>query len=354
MLYHLSILIQPYVSALNIVHYVSFRAIMGLLSAFFMSIILGDRFIAFSRRFFQNSARPFTPESHAQKGLTPTMGGLFILQVVLFNLFMWCDLSRPEAWIFSLTLILFGLIGLLDDLYKIWYKGGISARLKMGLQLLCAFCVATSWVWLKNPSSAICVPLLKHINPELGLFFIPWIIFILVGTSNGVNLTDGLDGLACGVLLLNVAFFSGVSYLAGHYTFASYLQIPFAACSEAVVVGGVLFGAVLGFLWFNAHPAQIFMGDVGSLSLGAALAMMAIVSKQELLLPISGGIFVLEAMSVILQIASIKIFKRKLLKMAPIHHHFEMIGWKESKVTMRFGIITLILCLLAAAMFKVR
>ncbi len=354
MLYYFATLFQPSLSALNVVHYVSFRAIMGLMTAFGMSVLLGDRFIAFSRRVFQNRARPFTPASHLEKGSTPTMGGLFILQIALFNVFLWCDLQKPEAWILGLTLLLFGAIGLLDDLYKIWYKNGISARLKFSLQLLCALAVAMVWIWLKNPSEAICIPLLKHINPEFGCLFVPWIIFIIVGTSNGVNLTDGLDGLATGVLLLNIAFFSGVAYLAGHSAFASYLQIPFTDCSETVVVGGVLFGALLGFLWFNAHPAQIFMGDVGSLSLGAALAMMAILAKQELLLPIAGGIFVLEAMSVILQIASIKIFGKKLLRMAPIHHHFEMLGWKESKVTMRFGIITLILCLLAAVMFKIR
>ncbi len=354
MLYHLAITFQSSVSAFNIVHYVSFRAIMGLLSAFFMSLLLGDRFIAFSKRFFQNRARPFTPASHQEKGSTPTMGGLFILQIVILNLFLWCDLYKPEVWIFSLTLLSFGAIGLMDDLYKIWYKAGISARLKFSLQLFCALALALVWIWLKNPSEAICMPLFKHINPELGYLFIPWIMLIVVGTSNGVNLTDGLDGLATGVLLLNISFFSGVAYLAGHVAFANYLQIPFTACSEAVIVGGVLFGALLGFLWFNAHPAQIFMGDVGSLSLGAALAMMAIVSKQELLLPIAGGIFVIEALSVILQIASVKIRGKKLFKMAPIHHHFEMLGWKESKVTMRFNIITLILCLLAAIMFKIR
>jgi len=354
MLCYLASLFQSSFSALNVVHYVSFRAIMGLMTAFGGSVLLGGRFIAFSRKAFQNKARPFTPASHVEKGSTPTMGGIFFLLVAIFNVFLWCDLWQPEPWILCLTLLLFGGIGLMDDLYKVCYKNGISARLKFSLQLLCALIVVLVWIWLKNPSGAICVPLLKHVNPELGCLFIPWLLFVIVGTSNGVNLTDGLDGLATGVLLLNVAFFSGVAYLAGHRGFAAYLQIPFTDCSETVVVGGVLFGSLLGFLWFNAHPAQIFMGDVGSLSLGAALAIMAIMTKQELLLPIAGGIFVIEAMSVILQIASIKLFGKKILKMAPIHHHFEMLGWKESKVTMRFGIITLILCLLAAVMLKIR
>jgi len=354
MIYHIALLFQSQFSALNIVHYVSFRALMGLLTTFAMSLALGERFIDFSRKAFANSARPYTPDSHQQKGSTPTMGGIFILLVVLSNLFLWCDWSKPELWLFSLTLVLFGSIGLLDDMHKVWYKKGISATPKFRLQLLSAFIVAMLWIWLKNPSSLVCVPLFKHFHPDLGYLLIPWIVLILVGTSNAVNLTDGLDGLAIGSLLLIFSFFSGVAYLAGHASFATYLQIPFTGCSEAVIVGGILTGASLGFLWFNAHPAQIFMGDVGSLSLGAALAMMAIISKQELLLPVAGGMFVVEAMSVIMQIGSIKLLGKRLFKMAPIHHHFEMLGWKETKVTMRFNIITLILCLLAAIMLKVR
>ena len=354
MLYHLASYYYSSWSVLNIVHYVSFRAIMGLLSAFFMSIFLGDRFINFSRMAFKNKARPFTPTSHQLKGATPTMGGLFVLGIVIANLLLWCDLFKPDVWIFSITMILFGGIGLLDDLSKIWNKGGISARLKFSLQLVCALGVALLWIYLKNPSWTICVPLLKGLHPDLGMLFIVWVVFVIVGTSNAVNLTDGLDGLAAGVLLLNIAFFSGVAYLAGHAAFAGYLQIPFAACSEVAIVGGVLFGAILGFLWFNAHPAQIFMGDVGSLSLGAVLAMMALVSKQELLLPIVGGIFVLEVVSVILQLFSIKVLGKKIWTMTPIHHHFEMLGWQETKVTVRFNIITLVLCLCAAILFKIR
>ncbi|HSW77110.1 MAG TPA: phospho-N-acetylmuramoyl-pentapeptide-transferase [Candidatus Saccharimonadales bacterium] len=354
MFYHLALAFKSHFSALNMVHYISFRALMGLLTTFFLFLAFGDRFIDFSRKAFVSTARPYTPQSHQEKGSTPTMGGLFILLVVLLNLFLWCDLSKPEVYLFSLTLVLFGGIGLLDDMHKVWYKKGICVTSKFSLQLLSALAVAICWIWFKNPSTQLCVPLFKHFHPDLGWLLVPWVLLVLVGTSNAVNLTDGLDGLAIGSLLLNFAFFSGVAYLAGHASFASYLQIPFTGCSEAVIVGGILIGASLGFLWFNAHPAQIFMGDVGSLSLGAVLALMAIISKQELLLPIAGGMFVIEALSVIMQIGSVKLLGKRLFKMAPIHHHFEVLGWKETKVTMRFNIITLILCLLAAITFKIR
>lgn len=354
MIYHLALALTPYLSALNVVHYVSFRAIVGLLSTFGMSLLFGSRFIDFSRKTFQNNARPFTPQNHQIKGSTPTMGGLFVLLISIINIILWSDLAKAEPWIMIATLSLFGGIGLLDDLFKVWYKKGISARLKFRLQLLCAFGVSMLWLWLKNPSTAICVPIFKDINIDLGCLIIPWTMFIIVATSNAVNLTDGLDGLAIGTLLLNFSFFSCVAYIAGHAEFASYLQIPFADCSPLTIVGTILIGASLGFFWFNAHPAQIFMGDVGSLSLGAALAMMAIMTRQELLLPITGGIFVIEALSVITQIFSIKKFGKKLFHMAPIHHHFEMLGWSESKVTVRFHIITLMLCLCAAMVLKIR
>lgn len=354
MIYHLAAALTAHFSTLRIVHYISFRAIMGLISTFALSLILGRRFIDFSRKKFQNSARPFTPESHQCKGSTPTMGGLFILYVSIFNMILWCDWSKPELWLMVTTLLFFGLIGLLDDMRKAWYKKGISAGLKLRLQLLCALILAALWSWFKNPTTAICMPIFKGINLDLGYLIIPWVIFIIVGTSNAVNLTDGLDGLAIGTLFLNFSFFSAVAYLAGHAEFASYLQIPFAECAELTIISAILMGACLGFFWFNAHPAQIFMGDVGSLSLGAALAMMAIIARQELLLAISGGIFVLEALSVIGQIFSIKAFGKKLLHMAPLHHHFEMQGWPESKVTLRFHIITLMLCLCAAMTLKIR
>ena len=354
MLYHLALALQPYWSACNVVHYVSFRAMAGLLTALFLSLAFGQMFIDFSKNWFQNGVRPFIPESHKSKDKTPTMGGCFILLVVMVNILLWCDWSKPEMWLFTLVLSGFGAIGLLDDLCKLWYKKGIYPRQKFVLQVLIALIAAIAWIYTKNPSYAICVPFFKHFYIPLGYLFIPWIILILVGTSNAVNLTDGLDGLAIGSLLSNFAVFSIIAYLAGHYTFASYLHMPFTGTAEVAVIGGILIGASMGFLWFNAHPAQIFMGDVGSLSLGAALAMMAIVSKQELLLVIAGGLFVVEVFSVIVQYIARKYYKTKVLKMAPIHHHFELLGWKEPKITIRFNIISVVLCLIALMALKVR
>jgi len=202
--------------------------------------------------------------------------------------------------------------------------------------------------------TTISFPFFKSLQPDLGWFFIAWVMFILVGTSNAVNLTDGLDGLAIGSLMPNFATFSIICYLAGHYKIANYLHIPFAGSAEIAVLGSILVGASLGFLWYNAYPAQIFMGDVGSLALGSGLALMAIMAKQELLLPIAGGLFMVETISVMMQVFSFKYLGRRIFKMAPIHHHFELLGWPESKITVRFGIISLILCLLALVTLKLR
>jgi phospho-N-acetylmuramoyl-pentapeptide-transferase len=354
MLYYLGMKLVPFFNSFQVIHYISFRAIMSLLTTFFMSVWLGRRFIAFSAAAFQNTARPFTPENHQQKGSTPTMGGLFIIAMTLINIALWSDLSHFEPWILAVSLVLFGAIGLLDDISKVRLKKGISARLKFRLQLGCAFLLVVSWIYFQNPFWVIYVPIFKGLLIPLGILFIPWLIFVIVGTSNAVNLTDGLDGLAIGALIINFVFFGGVAYIAGHIDFANYLHIPYMGCSEAVIVAAILTGACLGFYWFNAYPAEIFMGDVGSLSLGATLAMLAIMTRQEMLLPIVGGLFVAEAMSVILQIASIKLFGKRILKMAPLHHHFEMIGWKETKVTTRFHIVTLMLSLLGAICLKLR
>jgi phospho-N-acetylmuramoyl-pentapeptide-transferase len=319
-----------------------------------MSLIFGNKFIALSKRLFKTEARAFTPANHREKDNIPTLGGLFILAIVITNMLLWCNWDKPEMWLFIIVLTGFGSIGLMDDLCKIWYKKGITARTKMGLQIITSLLVTLIWILVKTPSTSICLPFFKSYAPELGILFIPWIMFILIGTSNAVNLTDGLDGLAIGTLISNFTVFSLVCYLAGHRTFSEYLHIPFAGTAEIAVIGAIFIGASLGFLWFNAHPAQIFMGDVGSLALGAALAMMAIMPRQEILLAIAGGMFVLEAISVITQLGSWKLYRKKLFKMAPIHHHFELLGWKEPKITVRFNIISFILCLLALVTLKIR
>lgn len=339
---------------LHVFEYISVRAVCALLTSLFLTLCFGQKYINLSDVLFRSPVRDFTPQNHTLKAGVPTMGGLFILGVVLSTLLLWGDLAKTDVWLFILVLLTFGGIGLLDDLYKIWFKKGISARLKFRLQLAAAAIVTAAWLWSGHVEFFVCLPFIKSWMIPVGFFIIPWAMFILIGTSNAVNLTDGLDGLAIGSLIINFSVFSVISYLAGHAEFAQYLHIPFADSAQVVVVGGALIGASLGFLWFNAHPAQIFMGDVGSLSLGGALALMALMSRQELLLGISGGLFVLETVSVILQYISVKYFKRRIFKMAPIHHHFELLGWPETQITMRFTIISMVLGLLTLLTLKVR
>lgn len=354
MLLPIAAALQDYFPWLHVMQYISVRVIGSMLTSLFLSLLLGDRFIELSKRLFASKARPFTPESHKKKDNIPTMGGIFILLIVLSAMFLWCDLTKIDVWLFVLTLIGYGAIGFIDDWYKIKYNSGLYSKTKFRLQILIGFAIAVTMLYFHKPTTELCFPFFKNLHPDLGLLFIPWVIFLLVGVSNAVNLTDGLDGLAIGALITNFSVFSIVAYLAGHFAFAHYLQIPFAGSSEVAVIGGILVGASLGFLWFNAHPAQIFMGDVGSLSLGAALALMAILSKQELILPISGGLFVFETLSVIAQYASLKLYKKRIFKMAPIHHHFELLGWNEAKITVRFNIISVVLCLIALITLKIR
>jgi len=354
MIYHLSFYLKHYWPFFNVLHYVSVRAVASLLSSFASFLLLGGLFMAISRRFFRAKAREFTPDTHKKKDSMPTMGGVFILAIVLINTLLWCDLSRLNVWIFLLCILSFGALGCWDDWNKICKNKGISSRMKFGLQLMIAIIVISMLVFCTSFSTQVVFPFFKHFKPDLGLFFIPWAVFIIVGCSNAVNLTDGLDGLAIGSLLPNFATFALICYLAGHYGVAQYLHIPFAASAEIAIIGTILIGSSLGFLWYNTYPAQIFMGDVGSLALGAGLALMAIMAKQELLLPVAGGLFVLETVSVILQVLSVRYLKQRLFKMAPIHHHFELLGWPESKITARFGIVSFILCLLTLITLKLR
>lgn len=325
----------------------------ALLTALILSFIGGTGFIYFSYQ-FRSRVREYTPLSHKSKNNTPTMGGLFVLITTLLTALLWCNLTKPEVWIFFLCLSGFALIGFWDDWRKIKYNRGIAESAKFAAQFCIALLVVTLWYCLMHPQTIVCVPFIKSLSFDIGLFIIPWAIFILIGTSNGVNLTDGLDGLAIGSLIANFATFSIICYIAGHYTFAHYLHIPFAHTSEIAIIGSTLVGASLGFLWYNTYPAQIFMGDVGSLALGGGLALMALMARQELLLAISGGLFVVETISVIAQVLSYKLYKKRLFKMAPIHHHFELLGWPEAKITTRFGIISVILCLIALMTLKLR
>lgn len=353
MIYHLCAYLTKYFSILNVVHYVSFRAIAGFLGSLLFSIIFGQWFINKSD-IFRSKAREYTPENHRKKDNMPTMGGIFIIVSWVVNALLWCDLANLQLWVFMFCLLGFGVIGFFDDWQKITKKKGISARTKFIFQWVFAVLVSVGLMFCKNFTTVVSIPFFKNFSPDLGLFFIPWAAFIIVSLSNAVNLTDGLDGLAIGSVIPNAVTFSAIAYLAGHVDMASYLNIPFAGSSEVAIFGMILAGASLGFLWYNAYPAQIFMGDVGALSLGAGLATMALMAKQELLLVIAGGLFVIEVLSVMAQVYSFKIFKKRIFRMAPIHHHFELLGWPESKITVRFAIISLILCLMAVVTLKLR
>jgi len=298
--------------------------------------------------------REETPVRHQKKNDTPTMGGLLILMVTLISTLLWNNLLKIEIWIFLACITGFGLIGFIDDWAKIRKKKGIAARYKFRSQIAFSLIISAVWYYFATPTTQLCVPFFKTFMPQLGIWLIPWGAFILVATSNAVNLTDGLDGLATGPLMFNFSAFSLIAYVAGNTILARYLFIPFAGSAELSIVAATLIGTLLGFLWYNTYPAQIFMGDVGSLALGAALGLIALISRQELLLLIAGGLFVVETASVIIQVISFKLTGKRIFKMAPIHHHFELLGWSEPKITVRFWIISIMLSLLALLTLKIR
>jgi phospho-N-acetylmuramoyl-pentapeptide-transferase len=354
MLYHIALYLQQSYSFLNIFRYISVRTMGALLTSIIISFLFGGNFIAFCQKMFRAKVRDWTPESHQKKNDTPTMGGLFILAVCLITSAMWSNWSDHRVWIFSWCLLSFGALGFFDDWYKITRKKGVSAAFKFRLQVFIAASTVGAWYYFVAPATILCVPFLKSYLPDLGLFIIPWGVGVMVATSNAVNLTDGLDGLATGPLICSFSTFGIIAYLAGHTKLASYLFIPYAGTAELMVIAAALIGALLGFLWYNAHPAQIFMGDVGSLPLGASLALMAIMAHQELLLLLAGGIFVMETVSVILQVLSFRFLGKRIFRMAPIHHHFELLGWQETKIVIRFWIIAIILALCTLLTLKIR
>lgn len=354
MLYHISLLLRPYYSALNVLHYVSVRAIGAFLCSLLVFFLLGNWFLSFSQKFFRAKAREWTPETHKAKNDTPTMGGVFLLGVFLVTSLLWANLTNAGVWLFIWSIVSFGAIGFFDDYLKITRHKGISSKLKFRLQVLSSFiAVAGAYAWVL-PTTGLCIPFFKDVVLQLGWLIIPWGMFILVGTSNAVNLTDGLDGLAAGPLIVNFSSFAFICYLAGHKNFSSYLYIPFAGSAEIAILCAALVGALLGFLWYNTYPAQIFMGDVGSLPLGASLGFAALLARQEFLLVLVGGIFVMETLSVMIQVTSFRLWGKRVFRMAPIHHHFELLGWKEAKITVRFWIISVILAVLALLTLKLR
>jgi phospho-N-acetylmuramoyl-pentapeptide-transferase len=361
MLYHLLYPFRTEFSVLNVVQYITFRTAAASISAFAISLAVGPWLIRKLREFqIGQVIRQEGPTSHRAKAGTPTMGGLLILTAALGPTLLWAKLDNIFVWIAILTTALFGGIGFLDDYLKI-VRGnhhGLRPRYKMGLQILVAAGVGVVLLVLAQHGAyktRLIFPFFKRLIPELGWWYLPFAVFVLVAISNAVNLTDGLDGLAISTFAIAAAAYTALAYVTGHRVLADYLLlVRFPQSAELTIFGGALVGASLGFLWFNSYPAEIFMGDVGSLALGAALGTVAILIKQELLFGIVGGVFVVEALSVVIQVASFKLTGRRVFKMAPIHHHFELIGWSEPKVITRFVIAAILCALFSLTTLKLR
>ncbi|AEW44315.1 phospho-N-acetylmuramoyl-pentapeptide-transferase [Serratia symbiotica str. 'Cinara cedri'] len=360
MLVWLAEYLVKYSSGFNVFSYLTFRAIVSLLTALFISLSVGPRVISYLQEIsFGQIVRADGPQSHFIKHGTPTMGGVMILASITISVLMWAYLSNPYVWCVLFILIGYGVIGFIDDYRKVVRKdiNGLVARWKYLWQSVIALFVSFIMYILGEGTSAteLVVPFFKGMAPQLGLFYVLLAYFVIVGSSNAVNLTDGLDGLAIMPTVLVASGFALVAWATSNINFASYLHIPYLRhASELVIVCTAIVGGGLGFLWFNTYPAQVFMGDVGSLSLGGALGTIAVLLRQEFLLFIMGGIFVIETLSVILQVGSFKLRGQRIFRMAPIHHHYELKGWPEPRVIVRFWIISLILVLIALATLKVR
>ncbi|MFO7930985.1 MAG: phospho-N-acetylmuramoyl-pentapeptide-transferase [Thermodesulfobacteriota bacterium] len=359
MIYHLLYSLHTEISAFNVFRYITFRTIYAGLTAFLICFVLGPWVIEKLReKQIGQYIRRLGPDSHRDKAGTPTMGGVLILPAVLISTLLWVDLGNHYAWIVIFILVSYFLIGFADDYMKQIQKRnrGLKAWEKFSMQILAAGVAGV--VLYINPdfSSSITIPFFKGAEPDLGAGYIVLVVLVIVGTSNAVNLTDGLDGLAIGPVVIASATYMLFAYVAGHVHISDYLQINYVSgCGEVTILCGALAGAGLGFLWFNTYPAEVFMGDVGSLPLGATLGAVAVITKQEILMVIVGGVFVVEALSVMFQVGYFKITGgRRIFKMAPLHHHFELKGWAEPKVIVRFWLIAIMLALVAISTLKLR
>ena len=362
MFYNLIYPLSSEYPVLNIFKYLTFRTGGAVFTALIVSLLIGPALIRFLKR-KQHEGQPIRedgPESHllTKKG-TPTMGGLMILAAITVSTLLWADLKNGFVWAALLLTLSYGLIGFLDDYLKVSKHtcGGLPGKMKLLMQFSFAG-IATWYVTsLTAPSIAtgLTFPFLKKALMDLGVFYIPFAMFVVVGSSNAVNLTDGLDGLVTVPMMIVAAVFMIIAYVSGHVSFAVYLQLPYiAGTGELAVFCGSMIGAGLGFLWFNAPPAKVFMGDTGSLALGGALGIVSVATKHEIVLAIAGGLFVMETVSVILQVVSFKTRGKRIFKMAPLHHHFEKLGWQEQTVVVRFWIISMILGLAALSTLKIR
>jgi phospho-N-acetylmuramoyl-pentapeptide-transferase len=364
MLYHLLYPLHTEISVLNVTRYITFRTAAASLTALAVSLLLGGWLIGKLRAFqIGQVIRHEGPATHRTKAGTPTMGGILILVAALGPTLLWADLTNIYVWIAVLATLAFGLVGFWDDYLKVTRRShhGLRPRHKLALQVAIGTAVGLTLYWLAHLepplySTRLVFPFFKGLIPDLGWLYVPFAVVVLVGASNAVNLTDGLDGLAISIFAVAAAAFTALAYVTGHRVFAEYLQLlrfsPLVG--ELTIFCGALVGASLGFLWYNSYPAEIFMGDVGSLALGGALGTVAILIKQELLLPIVGGVFVLEALSVIVQVGSYKLTGQRVFRMAPLHHHFELIGWSEPKVIMRFLIMAIVCALFSLTTLKLR
>jgi phospho-N-acetylmuramoyl-pentapeptide-transferase len=367
----------PYFRLFRIFRYVTLRCVLASVTALLIGLLIGPFVIERLREFqIGQYVREDGPQSHLKKGGTPTMGGVLICISIVIPALLWSDLSNPLVWLVVLSTLTFAAIGFADDYIKVVKKRslGLTSRQKLLLQFLASAAVAIALVWLDRRgdySTRLVVPFLKGRRPNLiidslvhvryfwPLAFIPFVLFVMAvitGSSNAVNLTDGLDGLAIGCTIIAAGALTALTYVSGHAVFSDYLEMQrMPMVSELTIFCGAMVGASIGFLWYNAHPAEIFMGDVGSLMLGGAIATVAVAIKQELLLPFIGGVFIMEALSVILQVGSYKLRGgKRIFKMAPIHHHFELLGWSESKVIARFWILALVFALFALTTLKLR
>ena len=361
MLYNLILDFVDTYTFLNVFKYLTFRTGLAMFTSMAIVLLIGTPFINFfSAKQILNPIREDGPTDHIIKKIgTPTMGGVLILIGLFIGILLWGDLSSSYIWFLLFIVTCFGLLGAYDDYKKIKYKNssGISFRFKIISQILIAVVGVLLLSHLSNHEELtnLYFPFLKNLIINLGWFFIPFSVFIIVGSSNAVNLTDGLDGLATVPVILVAGCFAFISYVTGNIVFSEYLQIPYIqGVGEVSVFCGSIIGACLGFLWFNAPPAKIFMGDTGSLALGGSLGAVGIITKHEIVLAITGGLFVLEAVSVIVQVVSYKLTGKRVFKMAPIHHHFEKKGWAESTVVIRFWIISIILAMIGLATLKLR
>lgn len=360
MLLYLTDYLAQYHSGFNVFQYLTLRSILGVLTALVISFVVGPVIIR-KLSFYQigQMVRTDGPQTHLSKAGTPTMGGAMILVAVSVSTLLWGDLSNRYVWVVLIVTLLFGVIGWVDDYRKLIMKNsrGLSARAKLFWQSVVGLGAA---VYLYHSAqlpieTRFIVPFFKDVALDLGWWYIPLAYFVIVGSSNAVNLTDGLDGLAILPAVMVAGALGIIAYATGHSRFSDYLGIPYVpGVGETVVFCGAIVGAGLGFLWFNAHPAQVFMGDIGALALGAALGVLAVVVRQELVLMVMGGVFVVETVSVILQVVSYKLTGRRIFRMAPLHHHFELKGWPEPRVIVRFWIITVILVLIGLATLKIR